>query len=150
VVNELLEFYPHDSKGVDIFASYQSSKWREVLSRESRVQMVAVGAKHYYIYEPVSLKRHNPQLVIPIFFYQQQGLIYAKCVIPKIVYKHPTPAGLVDFAVTIPHGLEYQSHLLMEIPVSEFDLACSELSAPDGSSFLDQCRHTIVGQLINK
>ncbi|POW15087.1 hypothetical protein PSTT_02357 [Puccinia striiformis] len=68
-----LEFYPHDPRGKDVFALYQSKKWREELGPNSRVQMVPSEGKHFYIYEPVGLKDPQAPIVVPIFFYKYQN-----------------------------------------------------------------------------
>ncbi|KNZ51269.1 hypothetical protein VP01_4015g3, partial [Puccinia sorghi] len=44
---------PHDPRGNNIHALYQSQKWREELDPEHRVQMFAYEGKHFYILEPV-------------------------------------------------------------------------------------------------
>jgi hypothetical protein len=75
--------------------------------------MVVVHKKHYYIYEPCQLV--SGTLVIPIFFYQQSGKLYAKRVKPET-------EGLPheeNFKMIIPHNLNYKSSRLLSINCEE-------------------------------
>ncbi|KNZ53099.1 hypothetical protein VP01_3343g3 [Puccinia sorghi] len=67
-----LEFYPHDPRGKNIHALYQSQKWREELDPEHQVQMVAHEGIDFYIFEPVGLSTTIEYIVVPIYFYKYQ------------------------------------------------------------------------------
>ncbi|KAI8446784.1 hypothetical protein BY996DRAFT_6421979 [Phakopsora pachyrhizi] len=60
-------WYPEHSNGKNIYKLAQSEKWLHQYPRNLRAQMISVGGKHYYIYEPVQLFDGN--VVIPVFFY---------------------------------------------------------------------------------
>ena len=145
LVGPHLNFYPHETYGKNVFASYQSFKWLGLLSREYRVQMVSVLGKHFYIYEPVQLRGANHSIVIPIFFYYHQDQIYAKCVHPQIVKLDENISSKVSNVITIPANIDFYSPLLDDIPVSDFELPYFEINLADGSKFIDTCGGYIVG-----
>ncbi|KAI8444648.1 hypothetical protein BY996DRAFT_6425526 [Phakopsora pachyrhizi] len=75
------EWYPFKKKrelsnGKNIYKLAQSEKWLHQYPRNLQAQMISVGGKHYYIYEPVQLIDGN--VVVPVFFYTKGGKIYAK------------------------------------------------------------------------
>ncbi|KAI8459779.1 hypothetical protein BY996DRAFT_6409904 [Phakopsora pachyrhizi] len=76
LVSKCVEFYPELSNGKNIYKLAQSEKWLHQYPRNLRAQMISVGGKHYYIYEPVQLIDGN--VVVPVFFYTKGGKIYAK------------------------------------------------------------------------
>ncbi|KNZ53692.1 hypothetical protein VP01_3164g6 [Puccinia sorghi] len=89
LVRHHLNSYPHETYGKDVFSSYQR--------------------KHFYIYEPVQLRRANHPIVVPIFFYSHQDK-YAK----------------------FPENIDYHSSMLEDILVSEFGWSYSEVILSDG------------------
>jgi hypothetical protein len=126
---------------------HQSVKWREELSPAARVQMVAYGSKHYYIYEPVTLKGPMQDIVIPVFFYMSNNTLYAKCITPKFFPLPPLqPGEKSGLAVLIPEDIIFNSINLNAIPVSQFDLTCMEMFTADGMYFLDHIRNHLVGE----
>ncbi|KAI8460241.1 hypothetical protein BY996DRAFT_4632711 [Phakopsora pachyrhizi] len=76
LVSKFVEFHPEHSNGKNIYKLAQSEKWLHQYPRNLRAQMISVGGKHYYIYEPVQLFDGN--VVVPVFFYTKGGKIYAK------------------------------------------------------------------------
>jgi hypothetical protein len=140
LVVDHIRFYPHDPQGQGIYSLYQSAKWRENLSPQFRVQMVPVGMKHFYIYEPVTLRNHDQPIVIPVFFYQKDTTLYAKCIKPKYA---TLSTGL---AIYIPKAIEFSHRDLLEIPVSQFDLIYSEIRIRNGDSLMDIAGHQIFGK----
>ncbi|EFP82230.1 uncharacterized protein PGTG_07627 [Puccinia graminis f. sp. tritici CRL 75-36-700-3] len=144
-VNKHMEFYPHECYGKDIYALHQSAKWRECLSRETRVQMVEKANKHYYIFEPVTLKGPAQDIVIPIYFFKIKNSLYAKCIVPKLK-DFPTTElknGQPQIQLMIPQNIDYNSSNLFDIPVERFDLICSEMKWGDGTPFMDKIRHQL-------
>ena len=148
LVRSELEFYPHETYGKNIFASYHSFKWLGGLGRKYRVQMASVLGKHFYIYEPVQLRRHNGPIVIPIFFYKYQGTIYAKCVHPQIVNVARVGSDIKN-VLTIPANIDFYSPVLEAVNISDFDLTYLELKMSDGTLFTESCGGYIVGELSN-
>ena len=152
VVN-FLEFYPHDTLGKDIVALYQSQKWREDLSKEFRVQMVFLNGKHFYIYEPVGLRGDDSQIVIPIFFYRKNGLLFSKCIKPKYSPKVATnekndekDEPCRSFNILVPGLLPYDHQDLFEVPIADFNLLYSELQTYHGESFVGKAGYEIRGE----
>ncbi|KAI8448444.1 hypothetical protein BY996DRAFT_6419740 [Phakopsora pachyrhizi] len=62
--------------GGNIYKLPQSKNWLQKYPRDLTAQMISVGGKHYYIYEPVQL--NDGSVVVPIFFYIRGGKLYAK------------------------------------------------------------------------
>ncbi|KAH9813949.1 hypothetical protein DFH28DRAFT_1170063 [Melampsora americana] len=77
LVSPHLVFVPELCPNTKINRLSQSKKWRELYSRDQRVQMISARNNHYYIYEPLQLRSN--QLVVPVFFYQQDNKVMAKC-----------------------------------------------------------------------
>ncbi|KAI8459899.1 hypothetical protein BY996DRAFT_6409842 [Phakopsora pachyrhizi] len=67
LVCNFLELYPEQSAGENIYKLSHSKKWLQKYPRDLRAQMICVGGKHYYIYEPVQL--NDGSVIVPIFFY---------------------------------------------------------------------------------
>ncbi|KAI8446222.1 hypothetical protein BY996DRAFT_8458912 [Phakopsora pachyrhizi] len=67
LVSTCLEFYPEQPAGKNIYKLSQSKKWLQEYPRDLRAQMINVGGKHYYIYEPVQI--NDGSVVVPMFFY---------------------------------------------------------------------------------
>ncbi|KAI8444521.1 hypothetical protein BY996DRAFT_8694743 [Phakopsora pachyrhizi] len=76
LVSKFVEFYPELSNGKNIYKLSQSEKWLHQFPRNLRAQMISVGGKQFYIYEPVQLI--DGIVVVPVFFYTKGGKIYAK------------------------------------------------------------------------
>ncbi|KNE98567.1 hypothetical protein PSTG_08120 [Puccinia striiformis f. sp. tritici PST-78] len=132
-----LEFYPHDPRGKDMFALYQSKKWREELGPNSRVQMVPSEGKHFYIYEPVGLKDPQAPIVVPIFFYKYQDTLFLKCIKPKAGLRANAPAGSRQFDLHLPSIIPWFHSDLIEIPVDQFQKTYSELTTYYGDSYVE-------------
>ncbi|KAI9601743.1 hypothetical protein KEM48_000846 [Puccinia striiformis f. sp. tritici PST-130] len=143
-VNKYLEFYPHQTYGHNVHALYQSVKWREELPRQSRVQMVANSTKHFYIFEPVTIKERPQDIVVPIFFFKYQNQIFAKCITPKVTAYHLAD-GTEKAYVMVPANLGFNSELLVDTPVSSLDKLYLEIKMRDGSLFWDHMERHIVG-----
>ncbi|KAI8457799.1 hypothetical protein BY996DRAFT_6411371 [Phakopsora pachyrhizi] len=76
LVSSCLQFYPEQPAGKNIYKLSQSKKWLQEYPRDLRAQMISVGGKHYYIYEPVKI--NDGSVVVPMFFYIKGGKMYAK------------------------------------------------------------------------
>ena len=153
-MNQHLEFIPHDPLGKNVYALFQSAKWREDLAPEYRVQMICVGSTDYYIMEPTTLKQpvwdHTlgkfTQVVIPLFFYVTHNEIYAKCINPKIQPHSSLPNR---FSIFFPSDLTYHSSCLISINTKEFGLNYLNMRMNDGSWYSEGCNHEIIGEFLN-
>ncbi|OAV85817.1 hypothetical protein PTTG_30248 [Puccinia triticina 1-1 BBBD Race 1] len=131
-----MQFYPHDTKGKNIRALYQSEKWCESLNQEHRVQMAPYNGKHYYIFEPITLMDHpDSHIVVPIFFYQYQDEIWGKCFCAK--FSRPNQSGNMIFYIRANIG--YNDQDLLDIPVRKFNKLYSEIRHQDGSLLMSKC-----------
>ncbi|POW08122.1 hypothetical protein PSTT_07747 [Puccinia striiformis] len=144
IVAQHLEFYPHDPCGRDVFALYQSQKWREELGPNSRVQMVPSEGKHFYIYEPVGLKDPRAPIVVPIFFYKYQNTLFSKCIKPKGGLRANAPAGSRQFDLHLPSMIPWFHPDLIEIPVDQFQKTYSELTTYYGDSYVELCGNRFI------
>jgi hypothetical protein len=135
-----IHFYPHYSGGKDINGLYQSAKWREDLSPDFRVQMVSFGSKHFYIYEPVTLRGKDQLVLVPAFFYEEKNILCAKCIRPK--YAKMTNG----MAIYVPKNIDFNHPDLMTVQVADFDLIYSEIVTVDGTPLVERCGHQIFGR----
>ncbi|KAH9810453.1 hypothetical protein DFH28DRAFT_1132268 [Melampsora americana] len=109
-------------------------KWREGFSKDLRVQMIVSHRKHFYIYEPVQLV--STQLVVPVFFFQQNERIMAKCLPAEIYVDDNNPAKV---NMLLPAKPAFVSDALIHTDVSDFWKTASEITFPDGTRLLDCC-----------
>ncbi|KAI9624273.1 hypothetical protein KEM48_009014 [Puccinia striiformis f. sp. tritici PST-130] len=144
IVAQHLEFYPHDPCGRDVFALYQSQKWREELGPNSRVQMVPSEGKHFYIYEPVGLKDPRAPIVVPICFYKYQNTLFSKCIKPKGGLRANAPAGSRQFDLHLSSMIPWFHPDLIEIPVDQFQKTYSELTTYYGDSYVELCGNRFI------
>jgi hypothetical protein len=114
--------------------------------------MVEIGHKHFYIFEPVTLKSRirDPSsgaydnVVVPVYFFIWNKEIYAKCIFPRFksnTEKHPN-----GFSIHIPANISFNSQHLVTIKASEFHLMGSEMTIAGGLKYLDACGHKIIGE----
>ncbi|KAI8442604.1 hypothetical protein BY996DRAFT_4605670, partial [Phakopsora pachyrhizi] len=75
LVSSCLEFYPEQPAG-KTSTNYLRAKWLQEYPRDLRAQMISVGGKHYYIYEPCRLMMEV--WLFQCFFYIKGGKMYAK------------------------------------------------------------------------
>ncbi|KAH9815113.1 hypothetical protein DFH28DRAFT_1221255 [Melampsora americana] len=115
----------------------QCQKWREGYSPELRLQMVSCKNIHYYIYEPVQLLAE--QLWVPVFFFQHNGCLKAKC-LPAMV--EPDDDDLQYFKVTIPEDRnpKFDSNTMTTINCNEFWRSFQEIPVVEGVLLKDVCR----------
>ncbi|EFP91161.2 uncharacterized protein PGTG_16906 [Puccinia graminis f. sp. tritici CRL 75-36-700-3] len=77
-----VKFYPEFTAFKGVSRLSQSSKWLTELNSDNRAQMIRHDHRDYYIYELAQLI--SDRIVVPIFFYESGGEMYAKCVSPDI------------------------------------------------------------------
>ena len=114
--------------------------------------MVEVDGKHFYIFEPTTLKTQifHPvtaqyyKVVIPIYFFVFENEIYAKCVAPKA---RPNQNVANGFSLFIPADIPYTSPHSFSIKTSTFGLKYEEMIMSDGSKYSHACNNEIFGQL---
>ncbi|KAH9807092.1 hypothetical protein DFH28DRAFT_1153434 [Melampsora americana] len=112
----------------------QCKKWREDYSPELRVQMIVSNDIHYYIYEPVQLQ--TQQLVVPIFFFQQDNCLMARC-LPAIVI--PDPENPTNLKVLIPEVSAFNSEQLFTIECKDFWRTLPKIELDGGKLLKDLC-----------
>ncbi|KAH9810013.1 hypothetical protein DFH28DRAFT_1132572 [Melampsora americana] len=123
---------PKKDEPINRFA--QSQKWREGFPTPQRVQMVASGRKHFYIYEPVQL--FSQKIVVPVFFFLNDGRQKAKCV-PASVLKDPTNPSAIK--VFIPSEPPFTSNELSTVEVRDFWRITPEIMLDGGHLLHRQC-----------
>ncbi|KAH9807661.1 hypothetical protein DFH28DRAFT_1138529 [Melampsora americana] len=136
LVSPHLVFLPELPTNEAINRLSQSKKWREDYSAISRVQMVvSAKKKHIYIYEPVQLQTH--QLVVPIFFYQQNCKTMAKCLPADVQPYHRDPNRL---QIMLPEDRGFDSDGLYTIDVNDIWKLFHDISVED-ALLSDLCQH---------
>ncbi|KAH9815821.1 hypothetical protein DFH28DRAFT_927727 [Melampsora americana] len=82
-VTKHLTFIPEYEPNQPTNRLSQSKKWREGFSRNQRLQMVPSTKGHLFLYKPIC--QASGGWIVPVFFFQQSGKIYAKCLKASIV-----------------------------------------------------------------
>ncbi|PLW21190.1 hypothetical protein PCANC_05445 [Puccinia coronata f. sp. avenae] len=134
LVAKHIDFYPEMTNGLDIYKFSQSKKWLQDLLPAHRAPMCEVKGKHFYLFEPVQLL--SAAVVIPLFFYQHDGQLFAKCLQIQRNHICQMPNKI---KITIPASLEFQDPQLSTIPVNQFDCDYSEIRMDDWRKFMDSC-----------
>ncbi|KAA1076465.1 hypothetical protein PGT21_007921 [Puccinia graminis f. sp. tritici] len=109
-----LQFYPEATEFKGVTRLSQSAKWLMELQPENRAQMVRQDQKDYYIYELVQLM--SDRIVVPVYFYEEGGEMYAKCITPEII----VDAELGQLKFRIAKDLPFLSPALESIPTNQF------------------------------
>ncbi|CAH7669173.1 hypothetical protein PPACK8108_LOCUS3748, partial [Phakopsora pachyrhizi] len=136
IVCKYLEFYPEDTNGENVYKYSQSAKWLHQYPRDLRVQMIKVGVKSYYIYEPTQIIDGN--VVVPIFFYIKGGIMYAKvCKVNVCV------SSSSELQLSISGDLSFYASDLKEIMVQDFLKPYLEITANDGRLLAEKCRNVL-------
>ncbi|CAH7670278.1 hypothetical protein PPACK8108_LOCUS4994 [Phakopsora pachyrhizi] len=121
----------------DIYKFSQSAKWLHQHPRDLRVQMINVGDKSYYIYEPAQLKDGN--VVVPIYFYIKGGIMFAKvCKLNVFVLSSS------EVQISIFGDLDFYASDLKEIMAQDFLKPYIEIKAHDGRLLADKCRNILL------
>lgn len=123
-VVEKLVCIPETDKEVEVNRFSQSRKWRELLPKDLRVQMVELGSQHYYVHEPVQID--DGDVVVPVFFYQHRSVVMAKCLPLKIV-------GIQNgYRLEIAEEEDFRSNIYRSIEVSCFVRTWPNIVLGDG------------------
>ncbi|POV99423.1 hypothetical protein PSTT_13787 [Puccinia striiformis] len=127
VVSPAIEYFPQEAHGKDLHKLSQSKKWLEELAPQSRAPMCQVSGQDWYLFEPVQTNTND--VVIPLFFYEDEKEMFAKCVTPE----YHTNEACSQLRMTIPSGLSFQSQELQTLSVSNFDFDYTAISGANGS-----------------
>ncbi|KAI8456160.1 hypothetical protein BY996DRAFT_6412618 [Phakopsora pachyrhizi] len=101
LVSSCLEFYPEQPAGKNIYKLSQSKKWLQEYPRDLRAQMISVGGKHYYIYEPVQI--NDGSVVVPMLFY---------------IKGEYTPEGKEIIQLPNPWRIKAEGKMIRHVPLS--------------------------------
>ncbi|KAI8448575.1 hypothetical protein BY996DRAFT_4590961 [Phakopsora pachyrhizi] len=139
LVSKFVEFYPEHSNGKNIYKLAQSEKWLHQYPRNLRAQMISVGGKHYYIYEPVQLFDGN--VAVPVFFYTKGGKIYAKACKLNVSIISPSEVN-----ISICWDLDFFSADATEILGEDFWRPYNEIILSDRILLATKCRNILYGE----
>lgn len=79
-----LDFMPEVVVNSRISRLSHSGKWLEGFSPDLRVPMITSELGHFYVYEPVQIDSED--IVIPIFFFNQEGVQMARCLTDCMIW----------------------------------------------------------------
>ncbi|KAH9818305.1 hypothetical protein DFH28DRAFT_888068, partial [Melampsora americana] len=115
VVTEHLVTIPEYDPNLPIDRLSQSRKWREGFPRNQRVQMVPSSKGNFFLYEPVC--NSSGDWVVPIFFYQQSGDYYAKCLKASISSNQMNSSRSSKFSIIVDSDQPFDSPLLTNVRI---------------------------------
>ncbi|EGG02512.1 uncharacterized protein MELLADRAFT_91346 [Melampsora larici-populina 98AG31] len=135
-----IEFLPEDDKAVIVDRYSQSKKWREDLPPSLRVPMVDVDGEHFYIYEPAQLA--DSRVVIPVFFYKDELVVWAKCleVVPN------GPGGSHHFRVA--REPKFDSATLLDVDVQTFACSFTRIELHNGMKWCNSSATQLLRELV--
>ncbi|KAA1088987.1 hypothetical protein PGT21_003057 [Puccinia graminis f. sp. tritici] len=139
VVQPHIQYYPEMTDGQNVSQLNQSAKWLKELGPDTRAQMVRQGSHDYYLHELVQL--HSTLIVVPTFFFEMGGEMYARCVTPIVNVDYTT--GKLQFIV--PKALPFTSSELRNVKVAEFLAEYTIMEAPDGTLMSEQSDNKLFG-----
>lgn len=139
MVEPHIQYYPELSDGRQVYKLSQSTKWLMELGPDTRAQMVRHGTHDYYLHELVQL--HSSLIVIPKYFYESKGEMFARCATPEIGID---PTGR-ELMFIIPKDLPFSSPVLKSHNLADFKMEYPLMKAPDGSLMSTLCGNRIYG-----
>ncbi|KNZ47081.1 uncharacterized protein VP01_66g13 [Puccinia sorghi] len=108
--------------GIGEYLCYPSQTW---------VQMESSSGTQHYIFEPVTLKRPSP-IVILIFFYDiNYSRIYSKCIKPQYTTLNKIQSVPKQFVIEIPGQIDFNRKALFDMLVEDFHLIYSGIIIAD-------------------
>lgn len=110
-----------------------SGKWLEGFSPDLRVPMITSELGHFYVYEPVQIDSED--IVIPIFFFNQEGVQMARCLTDCMIWMEDS--GTFEFRIS--KDPSFYSQELVSIPSARLRLGFSEILICDGVYLKDHC-----------
>ncbi|OAV95884.1 hypothetical protein PTTG_26547 [Puccinia triticina 1-1 BBBD Race 1] len=137
IVEPHIQYYPEQANGRQIYKLSQSEKWLKELGPDTRAQMVRQDGRDYYLHELVQMQSNL--LVIPKFFYEYKGRMYARCVTPTIDVDEV--GGGLKFI--IPKNLPFSSSQLNSHSVADFCVKYPVMDSPDGTLMSTLCGNKI-------
>ncbi|EFP89843.2 uncharacterized protein PGTG_15799 [Puccinia graminis f. sp. tritici CRL 75-36-700-3] len=133
VVEPHLKYYPEISAGQAVSRLSQSRKWLKELGPNTRAPMVRHGCRDFYLHELVQLK--SSLIVVPEFFCELDGEMYALCQTPEIEICNET--GQLLFKIT--KNPPFDSPKLSRIAVAEFGVEYPSMTVDGGGLMSDLC-----------
>ncbi|OAV99967.1 hypothetical protein PTTG_25122 [Puccinia triticina 1-1 BBBD Race 1] len=125
------------TNGCHIFKLSQSAKWLKELGPDTRAQMARHMGHDYYLHELVQLQ--SDLIVVPQFFYEFEGELYACCVTPTIDINEER--GGLKFI--IPKDLSFTAPQIKSIKVANFYVKYPLMESPDGTLISTLCDNRI-------
>ncbi|KAA1130767.1 hypothetical protein PGTUg99_014683 [Puccinia graminis f. sp. tritici] len=139
-VSPVIDYYPQQANGQNIYKLSQSAKWLSDLEPSCRAPMYRSSGGDWYLYEPVQMK--NDEVLMPVFFFQLAGEMHSKCAVPDY-----TPVGDGNqLRMTFPAGIPFGCESLRTVKVSDFDYNYSEITDAEGQLLATRCRDSIYGE----
>ncbi|KAH9825055.1 hypothetical protein DFH28DRAFT_878478, partial [Melampsora americana] len=135
LISPHIVFVPEQAINTPINRFSQCQKWREGYAPDLRVQMIAMKNRHFYIYEPVQLC--SQQLVVPMFFFQQNDTLLAKCMPAKVESDLEDPAYL---KVIVSDDPPFDSPKFITIKCDDFGKTFEEIELYNGHLLKSDCR----------
>ncbi|OAV91637.1 hypothetical protein PTTG_27904 [Puccinia triticina 1-1 BBBD Race 1] len=142
-----MEYYPESTDGLMITKFSQSRKWLTGMSQDHRPQMCQVKDKDFYIFEPVELQ--SKQLVIPLFFFTQAGVLHARCwdvARDGVGFLTVNNIQTDTLKIELPFGLQFHDNWLQSISAEQFCLSYKEIQWTDGRTLVDACAGALYGK----
>ncbi|EFP81051.1 uncharacterized protein PGTG_07303 [Puccinia graminis f. sp. tritici CRL 75-36-700-3] len=136
-----LEFVPEEAHGYNIFKLSQSSKWLKDFKSDLRVQMVESNTKHFYLFEPVQLESYK--IVIPIFFYTENGALFTKCYKPTIK-TNPDHSAVEIHLATNPTEIPYDDITLQTLSVKKLSVIYQDIKLKNGLKLSECCGNNLI------
>ncbi|OAV95433.1 hypothetical protein PTTG_26678 [Puccinia triticina 1-1 BBBD Race 1] len=137
IVEPHIQYYPEFTNGRHIFKLSQSAKWLKELGPDTRAQMIRHMGHDYYLHELVQLQ--SDLIVVPQFFYEFEGELYARCVTPTINIDEER--GGLKFI--IPKDLSFTAPQMKSIKVANFYVEYPLMESPDGTLISTLCDNRI-------
>ncbi|PLW12369.1 hypothetical protein PCANC_20164 [Puccinia coronata f. sp. avenae] len=138
VVSPMIEYYPQDAGGCNVYKLSQSKKWLHHLSKADRAQMCQHEDYDYYLFEPAQLVTND--IVVPFYFYQRGDERLAKCAIPQFV----THEGS-DLEMIVPENPAFDDAQLVTIPVTQFYRDYPRIQDGNGQMLAARCNNSLTG-----
>ncbi|KAA1077301.1 hypothetical protein PGT21_002490 [Puccinia graminis f. sp. tritici] len=133
LVEPHLRYYPELTEGSSVSRLSQSRKWLKELGTNTRAQMVRHGGRDFYLHELVELK--SGLIVIPVFFFESNGCMYARCHTPEIETSFETG----ELIFMIPKDAPFDSPNLNSLRVDEFAIEYPAMTVANGGLMSDLC-----------
>jgi hypothetical protein len=102
--------------------------------------MVRNAGRDFYLHELVELK--SGLIVIPAFFFESNGCMYARCHTPEIETSFETG----ELIFMIPKDAPFDSPHLTSLRIDEFAIEYPAMTVANGGLMLDLCGNRLYGE----